>query len=342
MTERMQAAVLLSVDTELTWRHYAPGECWRANFERSIEPAGVGLTWQLETLAKHGLKACFFVDPMPALLYGIEPVRRIVAPILAAGQEVQLHLHAQWEAVAKGRDPAGIELTSYGRAGQRRLLAKARDFLVEAGAPPPTAFRGGSYAANADTLAALADLGFTADSSHNGSHHPFPSDLPLPIRAIAPVRVGKLVELPVSQIGGRNGGLRHLQLCAVSASEMRAALAHALAHGHPLTTIVSHSFEFATRDGRRPNALLRRRFEALCSLLDEKRAAHPTFSFDQLDGIPLGVAATPMPHRSLRTVRRQAEQLWAGTRYERPVEAATATAGSSMQGLEVFLPAFGL
>jgi hypothetical protein len=123
---------------------------------------------------------------------------------------------------------------------------------------------------------------------------------------------------------------------------MRAALNHAQAHGHPLTTIVSHSFEFATRDGCRPNALLRRRFEALCSLLGENRAVHPTFSFDQLDRLTLGAAATPMPHRRLRTARRCAEQLWAGTRYERPVEAATATCGSSMQGLEALLPAFGL
>lgn len=338
----MKAPVLLSVDTELTWRHYAPGDCWRSNFERSIEPAGVGLSFQLETLARYDLKACFFVDPMPALLYGIEPIRRIVAPILAAGQEVQLHLHAQWQAVAEGRDPGGIELTSFNRAEQRRLLALGRDFLTEAGAPLPTAFRGGSYAANADTLAALSDLGFKADSSHNGSHHPFPSDLPLPPRAIAPVRAGGLVELPVSQIEGRGGGLRHLQLCAVSAAEMRAALDHALARGHPLTTIVSHSFELATRDGRRANTLLRRRFEALCRLLADRRTLHPTFSFDALDSIQLGVAATPMPHRSLRTVGRCVEQLWAGTRYERPVEAATATAGSSVQGLELLLPAVGL
>lgn len=338
----MAGAVLISVDTELTWRHYAPGDCWRTNFERSIEPAGVGLSYQLETLNRHGLRACFFVDPMPALIYGIEPIRQIVAPILAAGQEVQLHLHAQWQAVAEGRDPAGIELSSFNRKAQRHLLALGRDLLIEAGAPPPTAFRGGSYAANADTLAALADLGFTADSSHNGSHHPWPSDLPLPPETIAPVRVGRLVELPVSQIGGRAGRLRHLQLCAVSASEMRAALDHASAHGHPLTTIVSHSFELATRDGLRPNRLLRNRFEALCRLLDERRATQPTFHFADLETLALGVAAAPMPHRGLRTVRRCAEQIWAGTRYERPVEAATATAGSSVQGLEVFLPALGL
>ena len=338
----MPAPVLLTVDTELTWRHYAPGECWRANFERSIEPAGVGLSWQLETLARHRLEACFFVDPMPALLYGIAPIREIVAPILAAGQEVQLHLHPQWQCVAQGRDPAGVELTSFGRAEQRRLIECARDLLVEAGAPVPTAFRGGSYAANADTLAALADLGFAADSSHNGSHHPWPSDLPLAPQAIAPVRAGGLVELPVGQICGRGDSLRHLQLCAVSTGELRAALDHALANGHPLTTIVSHSFELATRDGRRANALLRRRFEALCRLLDERRASHPTFRFAELDRLPLGAAAAPMPHRRLRTARRCAEQLWAGTRYERPVEAATATCGSSVHGLEALLPTLGL
>lgn len=342
MGVRMPAPVLISVDTELTWRHYVPGDCWRSNFERSIEPAGVGLSYQLDTLARHGLHACFFVDPMPALLYGIGPIRRIVAPILAAGQEVQLHLHAQWQAVAEGRDPTGIELTSFGRKEQRRLIALGRDLLIEAGAPSPTAFRGGSYAANADTLAALADLGFAADSSHNGSHHPWPSDLPLTPKAIAPVRAGRLVELPVSQIGGRGTRLRHLQLCAVSAGEMRAALDYALAHGHPLTTIVSHSFELATRDGLRANALLQRRFEALCRLLEERRADFPTFRFSELDRIAVDANAAPMPHRRLRTVRRCAEQLWAGTRYERPVEAATATAGTSMHSLEALLPALGL
>jgi hypothetical protein len=338
----MQAPVLLTVDTELTWRHYAPGEGWHANFERSIEPAGVGLSFQLAMLARHELQACFFVDPMPALLYGIEPVRRIVAPILTAGQEVQLHLHPQWQAVAEGRDPAGIEMTSFSRAQQRRMLARGRDLLVEAGAPPPTAFRGGSYAANADTLAALADLGFTADSSHNGSHQPWPSDLPLPAETIVPVRVGGVVEVPVTQIGGRAGGLRHLQICAVSAGEMRAALDHARHERHPLTTIVSHSFELATRDGRRANELVRRRFESLCRLLGERRDAHPTFRFGDLDRIALGAPARPMPHRRLRTARRHVEQLWAGTRYERPVEAATATCGSSVQGLEALLPVLGI
>lgn len=337
----MRSPVFITVDTELTWRHRAPDGCWRTNFERSIEPAGVGLTYQLETLAAHDLRACFFVDPMPALVYGIEPIARIVAPILAAGQEVQLHLHAQWAALAEGRDPKGIELTSFGRSEQQRLIETARRLLVEAGAPTPTAFRGGSYAANADTLAALAALGFAYDCSHNGSHQPRPSAVPLPPDRIAPAALAGLVELPVTQFESGAGKLRHLQICAASRRELIDALRHAAAERHPLTSIVSHSFELATRDGRRANGLVRRRFEALCRYLDRYRDRHPTVHSRDLEGIALGAKARPMPARRLRTARRVAEQFWAGTRYERPAEAATATCGSSVQGVELLLPLIG-
>jgi len=337
----MRSPVLLTVDTELTWRHYAPGEHWRDNFERSIEPAGVGLSYQLERLAAHGLRACFFVDPMPALVYGIAPIERIVAPILAAGQEVQLHLHSQWQAVADGRDPAGLELTSFDRDGQRRLIATARDLLIEAGAPSPTAFRGGSYAANADTLAALADLGLAYDCSHNGSHQPWPSNIPLAPDRIVPAALGGIVELPVTQIEGRSGRLRHLQLCAVSWNELVDALRHASAERHPLTTIVSHSFELATRDGLRANALVRNRFESLCCYLADNAARHPSVHIADLAGVALGARCRPLPARRLRIARRVAEQLWSGTRYERPGEAATATCGSSMHGIEMLLPLIG-
>ncbi len=337
----MASPVLLTVDTELTWRHYRPGDDWRVNFARSIEPAGVGVSHQLEVLARHGLKACFFVDPMPALLYGIEPIRAIVAPILAAGQEVQLHLHAQWREVADGRDPTGIELTSFDCAGQRDLIAQARDLLIEAGAPPPIAFRSGSYAANADTLAALADLGFACDASHNGSYRPV-SALPLADAQIAPLRAGGVTEIPVGQFEDKAGRLRHLQICAASLDEMTGALRHAAAHGHPLTAIVSHSFELATRDGRRPNRLIVRRFENLCAFLAANRAMHPTLRFDALGDVPLNAPATPMPPRRARTARRVVEQLWSGTRYERPVEAATAGFGSSIGGVELLLPLIGI
>ena len=43
---------------------------------------------QLEQLSRYDLKAVFFVDPMPALVYGIEPIQAMMSPILAAGHRL--------------------------------------------------------------------------------------------------------------------------------------------------------------------------------------------------------------------------------------------------------------
>ncbi|HYJ82525.1 MAG TPA: polysaccharide deacetylase [Allosphingosinicella sp.] len=309
----MATRVLLTVDTELRWDHHLGGASWQDNLALSFDPAGVGVGHQLERLAAYGLKACFFVDPMPALLYGIEPVRRMVEPILAAGQEVQLHLHPSWA------DPSHpvFELTGLGRETQSGLIRTARDLLVEAGAPPPIAFRSGSYAADPATLQALAELGISYDSSHNGGHHPDPSALPLDPRRIAPALMEGVVEIPVTQIEQAPGRLRHLQICAVSFDEMRAALLHAADHRHPLVNIVGHSFELATRDGRRPNRLLVRRFEKLCAFLAARKASLPTAFFSDLAGLQLDAEAEPLRSGPLRTASRMAQQVWGNAVYER-------------------------
>jgi hypothetical protein len=267
-------------------------------------------------LAEHDLKACFFVDPMPALVYGLDPVRRMVEPILAAGQEVQLHLHSFWKGVADGAEPR-YELSGLPFEEQLALISQARDLLVAAGAPEPIAYRAGSYAADEATLDALRTLGIRYDSSHNGSHHPWPSALPLDPRQIVPVEVRGVVEVPVTQIEQGRGCLRHMQLCAVSTAEIEQALLHALDEEHPVVTLVSHSFELATRDGLRANPILCRRFEALCAFLAAHRRELPTAHFTDLADLPLDRAAEPLRPRPLRTARRMAEQLWSNARYER-------------------------
>lgn len=312
----MATRVLLTIDTELTWRHFARGASWRENFALSFDPAGVGVPYQLAMLRRHGLDACFFVDPMPALVYGLDPVRAMVEPILAAGHEVQLHLHSFWHDLARGRgDAARFELTAFEAAEQHALIAVARDLLVEAGAPPPVAFRSGSYAANPATLEALARLGIRYDSSHNGTDHPWPSALPLDPALIDPVDCGGVVEVPVTQIR-RGEGLRPFQICALSLQEMRAALRHAARERHPVITIVGHSFELASRDGRRVNALVRGRFDRLCAFLEAHSHEMPTVRFAELGDVVAASRSEPLPERPLRTARRLIEQAWGNARYE--------------------------
>jgi len=94
--------VFLTVDTALSWRHHADGLDLATIVARSLDPAGVGIPWQLDQMARYGLKGVFFVDPMPALAFGLDPIRHVVDAILDAGQEVQLQLHPVWAGAAAG------------------------------------------------------------------------------------------------------------------------------------------------------------------------------------------------------------------------------------------------
>ena len=311
----MATRVFLTVDTEFAWRHHAAGLDLPSIYDRSLEPAGVGIGYQLDQLARHDLKACFFVDPMPALVYGLKPVARVVETILAAGQEVQLHCHPGWAAAAsddragRGRD----RCNQYSLHEQADLLAGASELLVAAGAPPPLAFRAGSYAANDDTLAALAGLGFIYDSSHNGAD---PGGIGLSPRVIAPVERG-LIEVPVTVIEDAPGGLRTFQICALSTGESCDALEHAAISGHAAVTVVSHSFELANRAGTGVNRVHVRRFEALCTVLAEMRGILPTCHFADRPPLILGQDDQPLSPDPLRTRWRQAEQLWSNWVAER-------------------------
>jgi len=311
--------VFLTIDTELTWRHHVAGLDLAEMVARSFEPAGVGVGWQLARLAEYGLKACFFVDPMPALVHGVEPIAAVVQAIRAAGQEVQLHLHPSWTgACARDRNclPGRFELIDYSPEEQAALIARARALLVQAGAPAPIAFRSGSYAANDATLAALAAQGFRYDSSHDGSEHPWPSAIGLSARQIAPVPHQGLIEVPVTLIDA-GARLRHFQICALSVREMQAALDHAVRERHAAVTIISHGFELANRAGTRPNAVHVRRFESLCRMLAARRDALPTAHFADHPPLPLDQEDAPLASSYLRTGLRQAEQLWSNLVEER-------------------------
>ena len=314
----MPTPVFITIDTEFAGRHYAAGLDVDAIYDRSLEPAGVGLTYQLDMFARHGLKACFFVDPMPAMVFGLDPVKRMVETILSADQEVQLHLHPNWTGARIDDRRAGgrFHLNQYSRAEQVELLNSATALLMAAGAARPIAFRAGNYAADDDTLAALAATGFVYDSSHNGAEADAQSRISLPPRCISPSRA-EVIEVPVTVIEDSPGTLRTFQLCALSSGEMNAALDHARNHRHAAVTIVSHGFELANRSGTHANSVHVRRFEALCARLERDADALPTAHFADRPDLALGQDDVPLAPDVLRTRRRQVEQLWSNWVSER-------------------------
>lgn len=302
------------------WRHHAAGADLATQIERSFAPAGVGVGYHLAMLARYGLKATFFVDPMPTMVFGLDAIRPIIDLILAAQQDVQLHLHPNWAGAR--RDDAGashgrFELIDYTLDEQRALIAGARDLLKACGAADPVAFRAGSFAANDDTLRALAELGFRYDSSHNGADAPWPSAIGLSSRHIAPVMRCGVREVPVTLIEDTPGHLRQFQVCAVSQGEARAALEHALAERHEAVTIVSHGFELANRTGSRANGVHVARFDALCAMLADARETLPTTLFRDLPEFAGSGEPTLLGPNALRTCWRQAEQLWSNWIEER-------------------------
>lgn len=320
-------SVYLTIDTEYSSAlANSPCPVDRAeNFARSIAcltPDGpAGITHKLELLKRYGQRAVFFVDPMPALVWGVAAIEDVVAPILAAGQDVQLHCHTEWLKFAPSGGPfVGLEgrnIKDFAFEEQCRILEWARDTLVAAGAPDPVAFRAGNYGANRDTLRALREIGLYYDSSHTPGIVGGDSALDLRATDTQPLLYEGIIEVPVSCVGDLGGRLRHAQITALSLKEMRAALLHARDGRMTCFTLVSHSFELINRRSLAVNKVVRARFEGLCRALQDIDGIW-TADFAQSPPVKVFDRAEmprPVPASTIAVGLRYAEQAVSNTLY---------------------------
>lgn len=318
---------LITVDTELSALFHQRGVPLAANFSSSIDgecaDGRFGIGWQMGQMEARGLKGVFFVDPLPALVYGEAWLADVVGPIVTRGHEVQLHIHTEWLAWAKDSPVEGRQgqnLADFGLEDQQVLLGLAIDLLMRAGAPRPTAFRAGNYGADDNSLRALAKLGLIWDSSVNAPYLGGACRIGLSADQVSATERHKIIEIPVAGLNDRVGQVRPAQICALSAREMRGALRHAADHQHAAFVIVTHSFEMLSRDRRRANRAVIARFEAMCNAI----AGDPRLvsaGFNDLDAAALSCAPdlqlTRLGPNRLRTLARMAEQAVATWRYER-------------------------
>lgn len=312
-------SLYFTIDTE-----YSPGFFRKLgrggrkeNFVCSIAgktPAGTaGIFYEMDVLERHGLKAVFFVDPMPALVWGVEAIADIVGPIVARGHDVQLHLHSEWLEFAGADNPlsgrTGRDIQDFNLDEQCKLLDYARGVLIAAGAPTPVGFRAGNYGANDDTLRALAMLGMRYDSSHCPGIKDSPCGITLGVNSCDPIQHCGVIEVPIGCIEGPRGSLRHFQLTALSHVEVLAALRHATRQGQTSMTLVAHSFELLSRDRMKVNRVVKHRFECICAALGAMPDVATATYADQPPTVAAGAGAScPLPHNRLRTLRRYAEQ----------------------------------
>lgn len=319
--------VFLTIDTEYSSGLYTgPGPADRAeNYTRSIAcltPEGpAGIPHKLELLARHGQKAVFFVDPMPALVWGVAAIEDVVGPIVAAGQDVQLHCHTEWLELAGAANPlrsrrTGKNIADFPFEDQCAILEYARRTLVAAGAPVPVAFRAGNYGADDATLRALRHIGMTYDASHCPALTDGACRISLGPDDLDPVWHEGVIEVPAGTIGTINGGQRHAQITALTLAEMLAAIRHARDSGRESFTLVSHSFELINRRKLAVNRIVRRRFAGLVRRLATMRRIE-TGNFRD-NPPPLATPdnpSEPLPASTIRTGMRLAEQFVSNTLY---------------------------
>lgn len=311
--------VFITIDTELSAALFQAGANAESNFAHSIDCNEFGIGWQMDQLDAQKLTGVFFIDPMPALVYGPDVIVRIVTQIIERGHEAQLHIHPEWLAWSTTQpvdDRRGRSVGDFNFDDQVTLITLARQMLIDAGAPAPLAFRAGNYGANDDTLRALSASGMRWDSSFNPAYVGNPCNIGLASDQVDPVPRLGMTEIPVSAIHDRPGHLRHAQVCALSATELSRALDHAAETQRPAFTIVTHSFEMMSRDRKRPNRAVMKRFVAMCQTI----ARHPDLSSSGFSSLELAPATTPPSRLGPsygRTALRVAEQAIATLAYER-------------------------
>jgi hypothetical protein len=315
--------VYITIDTEYSAGLFVRfGRAGRAeNFRMSIDCAtadgAVGVGYQMDMFDFHGLKAVFFVDPMPALIWGVDAIAAIVEPIVSRGHDVQLHLHSEWLAFAGAANPlgdrTGTNIKDFTLDEQLVLLRYASDMLIAAGAPRPVAFRAGNYGANDDTLRALAQLGMAYDTSHCPGIAAADCAISLSSDDLQPRLHCGIVEVPIGAIGSYGDGKRHAQITALSAAEMLAAVGHCRTHDIASFTLVSHSFELLSRDRQRINRIIDRRFTKLCRGLASMDGVETRTYADRPPTVPDGQSRQPtvgvLPFSPIRAGMRMAEQL---------------------------------
>jgi len=278
--------VFLTFDVEIwcnDWKSL--DERFPAAFERYVygrSAAGdYALPKTLEILNRHGLRGIFFVEPLFAARFGERHLETVTRLITDAGQEVQLHLHPEWTdeirpAIFPDKPFKRQHLFQYSRDEQTALLRRGLDLLASVGCGDVTAFRAGSFAANSDTLAAVAVCGLKVDSSLNMCYPISGSDLRGEGDFYLPRRRDGLRLLPISVFRDGLGRLRHAQVGACSSAELTQAIEDADRLGHPCFTILSHNFEMLRSRSSLPDRVVAGRFEALCRFLAANRERLPT------------------------------------------------------------------
>ncbi|MGI9505101.1 MAG: polysaccharide deacetylase family protein [Geminicoccaceae bacterium] len=267
-----------------------------------------GLGFMLDTFARHGATATFFVETLHIRHFGPEPMGQIARRIQAAGHDVQMHLHPLWLAfdgdrIDRQMQPWPPDDDCAGRSIDEltAMMRHGIEAFENWGIPRPVALRTGNLAVDRNVYRAQAKAGLPL-ASNIGVYVYKPEDSSLDLTG-GRHRIEGIVELPVLCFNDLDiGRLRHQRILQISSTgwqEQRAILERAHAAGVDSVVILTHPFEFFKRadaqcSDLRRNRVNQARLDKLCAFVQ----AHPAFRFTTFGSAKdrwLDAAETPAP-----------------------------------------------
>ena len=312
----MRTQVAITIDTEFSigGAFGDPERRTPVGIENVTCPVGgeeQGLGFLLDTFARHGTRATFFVEALQTSWFGDAPMGAVVERVLAADQDVQLHLHPCWTAF---REPewksrlgaGGPDDNCDGRSTEelQDLIEEGLAALHRMGVPRPVALRTGNLRADRNVYRAMAACQLPL-ASNVGLGLNLPVDPALRLRG-GKHRIEGVLEVPVlsyiQPAFGRRQADRLFTTTATSTFETEALLWAAREAGAQTIVLLTHPFEFIKGDRldparQRVNRINQRRLEWLCAFLAAHKEEFESVSFE--DAGPGWLAAPDEPEPRL-------------------------------------------
>lgn len=276
-----------------------------------------GLGFLLDLFRDFDVPATFFVEALNTHYFGDDEMGAITRRILAAGHDVQLHVHPMWRVFRDKDWPLRVKRSSPNDSLAGRTVDEVTAIIEEAldvfrrwGVPHPVALRAGNFQVDSTVYAAMSRTGLKVSSSIGlGGHMPVEHDLR---RASGFLWRHEILEVPVlsyrSLAIASSASRRVLGMGTTSTWEFRSLMAAARTAGIDPIVIVIHPF-LLTKNADpqmrriRPNPIVQRRLRAFCRFLRDNsddfefttfsRAAPRWLEAGNAENIELKVGAMP-------------------------------------------------
>lgn len=289
-----------------------------------VEGKEQGLGFLLDTFAEYGISATFFVEALNHCYFGDAPMRDLAQRILAASQDVQLHLHPCWTTFRHPQWQTDIcwakrsdSWVGLSASETHDLIQLGLDTFERWQLPRPIALRTGNLQATAAIYQAMADLRIPLASNVAppiyrspdpmfhlmGGRHWFHGVLELPVLSYTELQLGPWQRQ------------HSFTIVAVSVDEIDDLLWAARHAGISPLVIVAHPFDFIKASDPqyshlRRNRINQNRLRHLCHFLYQHPQDFVSVSFRQGQDRWIQTEATENPRIKVSpfaVVRRLAE-----------------------------------